>query len=163
MSEINREETLRSLLPYSATSLFKNPSIQSLFQKMSSDEYVLMWLFSKYTKDTGNEKIYLKNIAKRLNLPMHKVSKIVRRLQEKDFVRWTHDGIGEEGTYIQLTDTSITSAQEQKQLLWQYDQRVVEAYGEEAFIHLLGEISRLEEIMRIEAEKVGESIEHSEP
>lgn len=109
----------------------------------------------KHTKDTGSEKIYLKDIVRELNLPMPKVSAIARSLQNKGLVRWTHDGNGEEGTYILLTDTAVTSVQAHRQTLRAYHQRVVAAYGEEKFLHLLGEIAQLEEIMRQEAEKVG--------
>ena len=49
----------------------------------------------------------------------------------------------------------MTSVQAHRQTLRDYHQRVVAAYGEEKFLHLLGEIAQLEEIMRQEAEKVG--------
>ena len=77
---------------------------------------------------------------------MPKVSAIARSLQNKGLVRWTHDGNGEEGTYILLTDTAVTSVQAHRQTLRAYHQRVVAAYGEEKFLHLLGEIARLEEV-----------------
>ena len=135
--------------------LFHSPALRHLFQENASDEYALIWLLSKHTKDTGSEKIYLKDIVRELNLPMPKVSAIARSLQNKGLVRWTHDGNGEEGTYILLTDTAVTSVQAHRQTLRAYHQRVVAAYGEEKFLHLLGEIAQLEEIMRQEAEKVG--------
>ena len=133
----------------------KPRGLRHLFQENASDEYALIWLLSKHTKDTGSEKIYLKDIVRELNLPMPKVSAIARSLQNKGLVRWTHDGNGEEGTYILLTDTAVTSVQAHRQTLRAYHQRVVAAYGEEKFLHLLGEIAQLEEIMRQEAEKVG--------
>ena len=143
------------LLPEQADKLFHSPALRHLFQENASDEYALIWLLSKHTKDTGSEKIYLKDIVRELNLPMPKVSAIARSLQNKGLVRWTHDGNGEEGTYILLTDTAVTSVQAHRQTLRAYHQRVVAAYGEEKFLHLLGEIAQLEEIMRQEAEKVG--------
>lgn len=113
-------------------------ALRHLFQENASDEYALIWLLSKHTKDTGSEKIYLKDIVRELNLPMPKVSAIARSLQNKGLVRWTHDGNGEEGTYILLTDTAVTSVQAHRQTLRAYHQRVVAAYGEEKFLHLLG-------------------------
>ena len=146
---------LRTFSPVQADKLFLSPALRHLFQENASDEYALIWLLSKHTKDTGSEKIYLKDIVRELNLPMPKVSAIARSLQNKGLVRWTHDGNGEEGTYILLTDTAVTSVQAHRQTLRAYHQRVVAAYGEEKFLHLLGEIAQLEEIMRQEAEKVG--------
>lgn len=91
-----------------------------------------------------------------LNLPLPKVTAIARSLQGKGLVRWTHDGNGEDGTYILLTDTALTSVQAHRQTLRKYHQRVVSAFGEERFLHLLSEIAQLEEILRQEAEKVGD-------
>ena len=155
MTARNHGGALRTFSPEQADKLFHSPALRHLFQENASDEYALIWLLSKHTKDTGSEKIYLKDIVRELNLPMPKVSAIARSLQNKGLVRWTHDGNGEEGTYILLTDTAVTSVQAHRQTLRAYHQRVVAAYGEEKFLHLLGEIAQLEEIMRQEAEKVG--------
>ena len=155
MTDRNQGGALRTFSPEQAAKLFHSPALRHLFQENASDEYALIWLLSKHTKDTGSEKIYLKDIVRELNLPMPKVSAIARSLQNKGLVRWTHDGNGEEGTYILLTDTAVTSVQAHRQTLRAYHQRVVAAYGEEKFLHLLGEIAQLEEIMRQEAEKVG--------
>lgn len=155
MTDRNQGDALRTFSPEQADKLFHSPALRHLFQENASDEYALIWLLSKHTKDTGSEKIYLKDIVRELNLPMPKVSAIARSLQNKGLVRWTHDGNGEEGTYILLTDTAVTSVQAHRQTLRAYHQRVVAAYGEEKFLHLLGEIAQLEEIMRQEAEKVG--------
>ena len=155
MTDRNQGGALRTFSPEQEDKLFHSPALRHLFQENASDEYALIWLLSKHTKDTGSEKIYLKDIVRELNLPMPKVSAIARSLQNKGLVRWTHDGNGEEGTYILLTDTAVTSVQAHRQTLRAYHQRVVAAYGEEKFLHLLGEIAQLEEIMRQEAEKVG--------
>ena len=156
MTENNSGSASRALTPEQLDKLFHSPALRRLFQANASDEYALIWLLSKHTQDTGSEKIYLKDMVRELNLPLPKVTAIARSLQSKGLVRWTHDGNGQEGTYILLTDTAITSVQARRQALRDYHQRVVAAYGEEKFLHLLGEITQLEEIMRQEAEKEGE-------
>lgn len=156
MSELNRDSGARTLTSEQLDKLFHSPALRRLFQENASDEYALIWLLSKHTKDSGSEKIYLKDMVKELNLPLPKVTAIARSLQGKGLVRWTHDGNGEDGTYILLTDTALTSVQTHRQTLRKYHQRVVSAFGEERFLHLLGEIAQLEEILRQEAEKVGD-------
>lgn len=156
MSELNRDSGARTLTSEQLDKLFHSPALRRLFQENASDEYALIWLLSKHTKDSGSEKIYLKDMVKELNLPLPKVTAIARSLQSKGLVRWTHDGNGEEGTYILLTETALTSVQARRQTLRRYHQQVVAAFGEERFLHLLGEIAQLEEILRQEAEKVGD-------
>ena len=156
MSELNRDSGARTLTSEQLDKLFHSPALRRLFQENASDEYALIWLLSKHTQDSGSEKIYLKDMVKELNLPLPKVTAIARSLQSKGLVRWTHDGNGEEGTYILLTETALTSVQARRQTLRRYHQQVVAAFGEERFLHLLGEIAQLEEILRQEAEKVGD-------
>ena len=156
MTENNSSSASRALTPEQLDKLFHSPALRRLFQANASDEYALIWLLSKHTQDTGSEKIYLKDMVRELNLPLPKVTAIARSLQSKGLVRWTHDGNGEEGTYILLTETALTSVQARRQTLRRYHQQVVAAFGEERFLHLLGEIAQLEEILRQEAEKVGD-------
>ena len=156
MSELNRDSGARTLTSEQLDKLFHSPALRRLFQENASDEYALIWLLSKHTQDSGSEKIYLKDMVKELNLPLPKVTAIARSLQSKGLVRWTHDGNGEEGTYILLTETALSSVQARRQTLRRYHQQVVAAFGEERFLHLLGEIAQLEEILRQEAEKVGD-------
>lgn len=156
MTENNSGSASRALTPEQLDKLFHSPALRRLFQANASDEYALIWLLSKHTQDTGSEKIYLKDMVRELNLPLPKVTAIARSLQSKGLVRWTHDGNGEDGTYILLTETALTSVQARRQTLRRYHQQVVAAFGEERFLHLLGEIAQLEEILRQEAEKVGD-------
>lgn len=156
MTDRNQGGALRTFSPEQADKLFHSPALRHLFQENASDEYALIWLLSKHTKDTGSEKIYLKDIVRELNLPMPKVSAIARSLQNKGLVRWTHDGNGEEGTYYPAhghrrdlrPGPPVRPFAPTTSGWWP-------PYGEEKFLHLLGEIAQLEEIMRQEAEKVG--------
>lgn len=154
MTELHQEGVLSTLTPEQTDKLFHSPAMQRLFQKNASDEYALIWLLSKHMQDTGSEKIYLKDMVREMNLPLPKVTAIARSLQNKGLVTWTHDGNGEEGTYILLTELAVSSVRTRRQALHSYHQRVVSAFGEDRFLHLIGEIARLEEILQQEAEKV---------
>lgn len=155
MTELQQEGVLSTLTPEQTDKLFQSPAMRRLFQKNASDEYALIWLLSKHMKDSGSEKIYLKDMVREMNLPLPKVTAIARSLQNKGLVTWTHDGNGEEGTYIMLTELAVSSVRTRRQTLRSYHQRVVSVFGEERFLHLIGEIAQLEEILRQEAEKVG--------
>ena len=155
MTELQQEGVLSTLTPEQTDKLFHSPAMRRLFQQNASDEYALIWLLSKHMKDSGSEKIYLKDMVREMNLPLPKVTAIARSLQNKGLVTWTHDGNGEEGTYIMLTELAVSSVRTRRQTLRSYHQRVVSAFGEERFLHLIGEIAQLEEILKQEAEKVG--------
>ena len=56
---------------------------------------------------------------------------------------------------MMLTELAVSSVQSRRQALPSYHQQVLSAFGEERFLHLIGEIAQLEEILKQEAEKVG--------
>ena len=92
MTELQQEGVLSTLTPEQTDKLFHSPAMRRLFQKNASDEYALIWLLSKHMKDSGIEKIYLKDMVREMNLPLPKVTAIARSLQNKGLVTWTHDG-----------------------------------------------------------------------
>lgn len=153
MTELDRSTPLR--LTSNAGKLLASQTIQHLFQTMSPADYVLMWMLAKHTHDTGSEKFYLKDLAQELQLPMPQVSKIAKNLQSKGLVLWTHDGLGQEGTYLQLTESAMDCALEQRQRLAGFIHHVVEEFGQERFVRLLGDIVQLEEIMNQQAQEEG--------
>jgi DNA-binding MarR family transcriptional regulator len=127
---------------------------KKLFQKMSSADFVFMWMFAWHTKNTGADRMYLTEVAQRLKLPMHTVTKIVKELKAKGLVQWKFDGTGEDGTYILLTEDSLADTMEQATILRTFYQRVIEQYGEEEFIALLGQVAKLEELITREIDKL---------
>jgi DNA-binding MarR family transcriptional regulator len=98
--------------------------------------------------------MYLTEVAQRLKLPMHTVTKIVKELKAKGLVQWKFDGTGEDGTYILLTEDSLADTMEQATILRTFYQRVIEQYGEEEFIALLGQVAKLEELITREIDKL---------
>ena len=131
-----------------------------LFSKLSANDYAVMCLLSKdMDSSEENRKIYLEDIAQGLNLPIGIISKIARTLKERTLVTWNHDGIGEDGTYIQLTENGIRSVAEQQEILKDFYKSVIEQFGKERFIEFLNQTIELEEIMGNEISKKGEEHE----
>ncbi|MCD8145443.1 MAG: MarR family winged helix-turn-helix transcriptional regulator [Oscillospiraceae bacterium] len=122
-------------------------SMKKLFPNMSAADFLLMWLVAGKIQVTGGEKVYLVDIAETLQLPIHRVSNIVKELKAKGLVIWKHDGDGDKGTYIQLTEASLDVVREQHKILKSFYQDVIAQYGEENFIRLMRELSDLEEII----------------
>lgn len=119
-----------------------------VFIHMSAIDYIAIWLLSDHMDVTGQKrKIYLEYMADKLNLSMGKVSKIVKELQERGLVQWKHDGQGDAGTYIQITDSGIQLAEKQQNILQEYYKNVVEKFGEDRLVQFLGQIDELQQIM----------------
>ena len=135
---------------------------RKVFRKMSTGNYITIEIIERLIKKEygenaemdGSNRIYLKDLAAHFKIPMYKVSEIVRDMSERGMVVWTHDGKGEEGTYITLTESGKRSAQEQQVILKEFYSRVISNYGRERFVELLEMMAELDHTMEEEMEKM---------
>lgn len=127
-----------------------------LLQRISAADHAAIWLTVKQDELPGEgKKMYLSDISEKLDLPLAKVSKIVKELQERGLVIWEHDGNGEDGTYVLMTERGVQAAQERKKTMERIYHNVIQQFGEIRFAALIKELSELDEIMNAEIEKMG--------
>lgn len=131
-------------------------SIRKLFHKVSVLDYAIMWfLADKAEGADGKRKFYLKELSESSGIHMHIITEMVRQLRDKGLVEWKHDGSGENGTYIRITETGLQAVTEQCDILKKFHNNVIGRFGSERFIKLLNEMSAFEDIMSEEIEKEG--------
>lgn len=135
---------------------------RKVFRKMSTGNYITIEIIERLIKKEygddakadGSARIYLKDLASHFKIPMYKVSEIVRDMNERGMVTWTHDGKGEEGTYITITESGKRAAEEQQEILKEFYTRVISQYGRERFVELLEMMADLDQTMEAEMEKM---------
>lgn len=124
---------------------------EKLFKNISPLDYeIISILAKKYASDGKNSKIYLADIAKQMNLSIIRVSRLVRSLSEKKFVIWQHDGAGDAGTYIQITEKGMETVKAQQDILRSFYTNVIDKFGKERFVAQLKEMAELDRIMQNE-------------
>lgn len=99
------------------------------------------------SKDDPNGRTYLQDLADNMQVSVRQVSKLVESLRDRGLVKWAHDGNGDEGTYVVITDAGRRLMTGKEQALKDYYSRVVEAYGCDELCQLLGMMQRLETVM----------------
>lgn len=136
---------------------------RKIFSRMSTGNYVTIEIIEKLIEKEygdiqadGANKIYLKDLAEQFKLPMYKISEIVRDMSERGMVTWTHDGKGEEGTYIILTESGIKAAKEQQAILKEFYSHVIERFGRDKFVELLSLMADLDQVMESELDQMEE-------
>ncbi|MGN0577077.1 MAG: hypothetical protein ACI4J4_00505 [Ruminiclostridium sp.] len=159
---VNENKNESALVPDSARSLSLLPrnriNLQKLFSKVSAADYAVMWFLSTEINEAEeNRRYYLKQIAEASGLPMHFVSQMAGKLQDKGLAVWTHDGLGKDGTYIMITPEGMRALKEQSDILSDFRYAVVSKFGKERFKKLISEMSALDEIMNGEIEKAVDS------
>lgn len=128
--------------------------LRQYFEDLNIPEYIALHIIASAASDNALHagKTYLQDIADKMQISMRRTSKLVGDLQDKGFVRWAHDGNGDDGTYVVITDSGTTLMNDQEQQLKAYYGRVIETYGKDNMIQLLRLLAQLETVMNSELE-----------
>ncbi len=141
--ELSHELTYRRFL-------LSNDKIRSYFQKVSIPEYFALHIIkeSEQTDDSG--KTYLKDIADKMQRTVRQTSHLVKALQERGLLAWSHDGDGSEGTYVTITESGRKLLAEEEDMLKKFYGRVFAKYGMDNLMQLLQLMKELGSVMGAE-------------
>ncbi|MGM9889303.1 MAG: MarR family winged helix-turn-helix transcriptional regulator [Floccifex porci] len=119
-------------------------TIRDFFERTSMNEYVALKEISKHHND---EKIYLKDLAKTMQISYQALAQIIRNLKDKGYVNWTYDGDGKEGTYIEISEDGLNLLSSQKEFLKQYYSKILKVFGKDKLFQLLSLLHELQMVM----------------
>ena len=136
--------------------LLEKVNVKKLFSGISVLDYNAMQAILRLNekKENVSDRIYLRELSEELKIPISKVSQMIGRLQENGMVRWKHEGKGEQGTYIEITDRGVEAVRKQQDILKSFYGTVVTRYGVDKFVQMLDMVTELEDIMTDELEKI---------
>lgn len=132
--------------------LLNRGKIKTLFNELSISEYIALHVVLKKSKETENGKLYLRELAEGLEMSTARASKTAGKLKEKGLVNWTHDGDGNEGTYITLTESGKSAISEQDKTLADYYGRIIDYVGIEKAAGIAQRMMNLDKHMKRDLE-----------
>lgn len=131
--------------------LMTRGNMKRFFNDLAIPDYIVMEMASKKSgDDTSSGKLYLREIADKLQISVHQASRIAGKLEERGLVHWSHDGNGSEGTYLTMDEAGTRLLKQQEEGIKEFYTRVIQRFGKEDFVRLLQMMGRLETIMREE-------------
>lgn len=132
--------------------------IHSFFQEVNMADFVALQIVKGVeASDTSHSgRTYLKDLAEKMRLGIHQVSKMAGNLSDRGLVKWSHDGNGSEGTYLILTEYGSNIMEEKEKVLREYYGRVIHTFGKENVVQLLTLMQRLETVMNEELDHMEE-------
>ena len=124
-------------------------NLSRYFTKLDVRDYIALHILdiANQKDESGNKKIYLKNVAERMDQSIRIASNMARELQDKGLVEWSHDGDGSEGTYITMTETGRQLLHEQEEITWYHFDNIIKEFGPDKLTQLLDQIRQLDEII----------------
>lgn len=118
-------------------------------QELRVPEYIILYIIKENAADEEiyGGKTFLKEIAEKMQISIHSISKTIPALKERGLVNWLHDGNGSEGTYVTMTEEGSALLEKHQKYMEKIYGRVIEQFGTDNLIQMLDLMKRLETIM----------------
>ena len=130
------------------------------FADMSMSEYLMLREIADADEDGLYEgKTYLKDLSSALSQTIRKTAKTVRKLRDRGLLFWEHDGDGEDGTYVLITEDGRRLLESREEQVRDFFSRVVDNFGREDTKKLLHMLKEFETVMSAELEEEEEDDE----
>lgn len=142
--------------------LMNRGKIQTLFQKMTLQEYIALYTISSEKERTPEKegKTYLKDLSDKMELTVRQTSNMIEILKDRGLVNWSYDGCGSDGTYVTVTQLGEKLFREQENLLRKCYAKVIEKFGKDNLILLLKLMKQLDNLMCGEIKEIEEAEFH---
>lgn len=129
--------------------LMQNSRLPQNLKGLSMSEYIALHTVAQTAQKESiyAGRTYLQDMCDKMQMSIHRVSKIIGELKDKGLVTWAHDGNGNEGTYVTITPNGIARMKHQEETLRTYYRRVIEKYGQENMVQLLQMMKQLDAVM----------------
>ncbi len=120
-----------------------------LFTELTRSEYIALHILINHSVDQTvlTHKTYLWELSEEMQASIYAVSNMISNLKRRGFVKWSHDGTGEDGTYVIVTDSGLRAMERQEAILKTYYDQVIEQFGQDRLKSLLKEMKQLDLVM----------------
>lgn len=144
--------------------LMNKVNMKKMFQDLSMTDYIVMYIAAQPDEEHPllPRKVYLEDIAERMQIPIYKASRIVGNLRDRGLLCWSHDGNGSDGTYVTITESGRKTLEKQEQVLKEFYGKVIHKFGKEKFIRFLHMMNKLVGIMFEELDETGGTADEDE-
>lgn len=129
--------------------LIGNEEEGRLFRVLNMRDYLALHMIHD-TMQTGKERVYLKEISAEMNLPMKTTSSVIEGLNSRGLLYWSHDGAGEEGTFVEIGERGLQLLAEQDEILHGFYSAVVERFGIDHAMQLISLLREFDQIIKDE-------------
>lgn len=129
--------------------LLNREKARGLFTELEISEYIPLHgiAYVASASPEPSERAYLTDLSQHLKIPLSSLSAMAAKLKDKGLVRWSHEGRGDEGTFLVITDAGKAAMQRQEEKLADYYSRVIDRFGKEQLMEFLAQLRTLEDIM----------------
>lgn len=130
--------------------LMDRNQMRHFFREINLTEYIILL-------EAENERIYLVDLAEKMQMPLRIAGRFVGGLQDKGLIVWSHDGRGEEGTHVTITPEGIEKLRAQEEVLKKVYGQVLDQFGKDEMLSVLSQTKRIGDLLRAAGEQMEDS------
>ncbi len=125
---------------------------EKVFRYLERADFMLLIYIERLCENSEDGRVYLKELAKELDVTMSVLSKMITSMQDKGYVSWKTSET-KSGTYVQLTNRARNKIKQERDYMRELFTKIRRAIPEDELETTMTTVSKISEIARKSREK----------
>lgn len=125
---------------------------EKVFRYLERADFMLLIYIERLCENSEDGRVYLKELAKEMDVTMSVLSKMITSMQDKGYVSWKTSET-KSGTYVQLTSRAKNKIKQERDYMRELFTKIRRAIPEDELETTMTTVSKISEIARKSREK----------
>ena len=125
---------------------------EKVFRYLERADFMLLIYIERLCEDSEDGRVYLKDLAKEMDVTMSVLSKMITSMQDKGYVSWKTSE-KKSGTYVQLTNRAKNKIKQERDYMRELFTKIRRAIPADELETTMTTVSKISEIARKSREK----------
>ncbi len=125
---------------------------EKVFRYLERADFMLLIYIERLCEESEDGRVYLKDLAKEMNVTMSVLSKMITSMQDKGYVSWKTSET-KSGTYVQLTNRAKNKIKQERDYMRELFTKIRRVIPADELETTMATVSKISEIARKSREK----------
>ncbi|MBR4543714.1 MAG: hypothetical protein IKO53_05835 [Lachnospiraceae bacterium] len=125
---------------------------EKVFRYLERADFMLLIYIERLCEESEDGRVYLKDLAKEMNVTMSVLSKMITSMQDKGYVSWKTSET-KSGTYVQLTNRAKNKIKQERDYMRELFTKIRRAIPADELEVTMETVSKISDIARKSREK----------
>ena len=125
---------------------------ENVFRYLERADFMLLIYIERLCEESEDGRVYLKDLAKEMNVTMSVLSKMITSMQDKGYVSWKTSET-KSGTYVQLTNRAKNKIKQERDYMRELFTKIRRAIPADELEVTMATVSKISDIARKSREK----------
>ncbi len=125
---------------------------EKVFRYLERADFMLLIYIERLCENSEDGRVYLKDLAKEMDVTMSVLSKMITSMQDKGYVSWKTSET-KSGTYVQLTSRAKNKIKQERDYMRELFTKIRRAIPADELETTMATVSKISEIARKSREK----------